>query len=154
MADSDPACQALSFWVPGTPRGGGSKRGFVNPKTGGVIITDAGGEPTKIWRSQIIDAAREAYHGPLLTGPLELTVEYWFIRPKAHHRTGKFSHITRDSAPKYHTQKPDTTKLLRATEDALNKILWRDDSQIVSQYATKAWSIERAGALVKVASLL
>ena len=33
--------QEISFWVPGIPKPAGSKRGFVNRKTGGVIITDA-----------------------------------------------------------------------------------------------------------------
>jgi Holliday junction resolvase RusA-like endonuclease len=44
------------------------------------------------------------------------------------------------SAPTLHTQKPDTTKLIRCTEDALQGVCWHDDCQVVSQQATKVWA--------------
>jgi Holliday junction resolvase RusA-like endonuclease len=35
---------------------------------------------------------------------------------------------------------PDTTKLVRSTEDALKGICWRDDSQVVYQVASKEYA--------------
>jgi Holliday junction resolvase RusA-like endonuclease len=41
----------------------------------------------------------------------------------------------------HHTTKPDTTKLLRATEDALRGIAWADDNQVCEQHAFKLYGM-------------
>jgi Holliday junction resolvase RusA-like endonuclease len=38
------------------------------------------------------------------------------------------------------TVKPDLTKLLRAVEDALTGVVWRDDSQIIHQVVNKEYA--------------
>ena len=35
--------------------------------------------------------------------------------------------------------KPDLTKLVRAAEDSLRGVLWRDDAQVVRQVTEKRW---------------
>jgi len=44
------------------------------------------------------------------------------------------------SAPPYPDKKPDCTKLLRALEDSLTGIIWKDDCQIVEQHVSKVYS--------------
>jgi len=140
----------VSFTVHGTPVAGGSKRGFVNRNTGRVIITDAS-DKARPWKALVRDAAVQAMtchdetpigtHGylPPLEGPLLLEVTFWMPRPKSHFGTGKRAGILKPAAPRFHTVKPDTTKLLRLIEDSLTGVVWRDDSQVATQIAQKVY---------------
>jgi Holliday junction resolvase RusA-like endonuclease len=128
----------VEFKVLGRPQPAGSKKGFKNPKTGRIIIVDDA-KNSRPWKQQVAGTASSHRGHELLTGPLMLDVTFVLQRPKGHYRTGKNSHLLRDSAPEYPTVKPDTTKLLRAVEDALNGIVWRDDAQVVTQIARKVY---------------
>ncbi len=126
----------IAFSVPGIPRPGGSKRAFHHPKTGRIIITDACRE-AKNWRAVVALSAREAYQGPLIQKPLEMWIQFMFPHPQSHYRTGRNRAYLRACAPSVPAMKPDLTKLIRAVEDALTGIIWRDDAQIVRQIAEK-----------------
>lgn len=134
--------------VPGIPKPGGSKRGFVNPKTGRVIITEDC-KQSKDWRAVVAIKAQEAREDGLMSGPLRLSVTFIFPRPKNHFGSGKKAAALRLDAPKYKTSKPDVTKLLRSTEDALTGVVWGDDSQVVEQWATKLYGDE-PGAVITI----
>jgi Holliday junction resolvase RusA-like endonuclease len=73
------------------------------------------------------------------SGPLYLDVTFEISRPKSHYRpNGQL----KGNAPIHCDKKPDCSNYLKGLEDALNGILWRDDSQlsIVSmrkRYASK-----------------
>lgn len=142
----------VEFFVPGIPKPGGSKRGFMNPRNGRVIITEDC-KKSKDWRASVAQVAHEAMAGrPPLTGPLRLTIRFQFPRPKGHFGSGRNSEKLKDSAPDYHTTKPDTSKVVRSTEDAMKSIVWRDDSQVVTQTATKAFDYA-VGAMVRIEEL-
>jgi len=128
----------MEFTVLGTPAPAGSKRGFVNKKTGAVILTDAN-KNAKPWQAEVRNAAWEALpdHWLLMDGPVKLTLRFYRPRPKAHYGTGRNSRVLKDSAPPYPTGRPDALKLARAVEDALTGIIWRDDSQIVVELLEK-----------------
>lgn len=131
----------IAFTVLGRPQPAGSKRAFANPKTGKIIVTDDA-KGSRPWKQQVAGEAIDAWPyvlTNLLEGPLELDVTFVLARPKGHYRTGKFADLVRDSAPPCPIVKPDTTKLLRAVEDALTGILWRDDAQVVEQSARKVY---------------
>lgn len=144
------------IWVPGRPATAGSKRVFVNKKTGRPIVTDDC-KRSKPWRDRVAAFAMQAHQGKPMRGPLELEIHFYMPRPKYHYRTGKYAGQLKDSAPYYHTKKPDATKLLRAAEDALTSVLWEDDSQITKQTVHKtyvpAWATFGAGAEIKVLTL-
>lgn len=134
----DPGPAEVTFFVPGIPKPGGSKRGFVNPKTGRVMVTEDCLR-SKDWRAVVaLKAAEVMGERDPMAGPLSARFVFLFLRPKGHY--GKRG--LRASAPAYPTGRPDTTKLLRSTEDALKAIAWRDDSQIVLQVATKQYAAE------------
>lgn len=131
----------IAFTVLGRAQPAGSKKAFVNRHTGKVIVTEDA-KKSKPWQQQIGDTAlahRHHLEGQLLDGPLDLDVTFVLARPKGHFRTGKNAHLVRDTAPPRPAVKPDTTKLLRAVEDALTGVLWRDDAQVVDQSARKVY---------------
>lgn len=139
---------AALFWVPGLPAPGGSKKAFAHAKTGKIMVVEACAR-SKPWRSVVALCAQSHYSGPPLTGPLSLEITFTFPRPKGHYGTGKRSGVVRSSAPAYPTGRPDCTKVLRSTEDALKGITWVDDSQIVEQTVRKVYG-DKPGALVCV----
>lgn len=136
----------VSFFVPGIPKPGGSKKSFFNKKTGRAIIVDdcAAG---KDWKTAVRFAGMQAMEGKkLMAGPIEISVCFHMPRIKGHFKpNGKL----RASAPEYHTVKPDLTKLMRSTEDALTGVVWRDDSAIVIHKLVKRYG-DKAGAEIEV----
>lgn len=132
----------VSFFVPGIPAPGGSKRGFAfrrkNGTTGVSITEDC--KRSSPWRAVVqhaaATAARETGTALLPGVPLVLGVTFYMPRPKSHF--GK--HGVKATAPAYPATKPDATKLLRPLEDACKGILWVDDAQIVDQHARKFYA--------------
>jgi Holliday junction resolvase RusA-like endonuclease len=124
--------KSITFFVPGIPRPGGSKRGFVIPGTKRVVITEDC-KKSKDWRTSVAWAAKEKITAPM-TGPLEVRFLFTLARPKGHLNSKGF---VKPSAPSYPAVRPDCTKLVRSTEDALKGIAWLDDSQIVNQHVLK-----------------
>lgn len=133
---------AFTVTVYGRPQPAGSKRAFRNPHTGRIAVVDAS-KGSRPWKQEVTGAALEACDGELLLldGPLILDVKFYLARPRGHYRTGKNAHLLRDAAPGYPTTKPDTTKLLRAVEDALTGIVWTDDSRVIYQVASKHYGV-------------
>lgn len=120
---------AVEITVYGIPAPQGSKApygGESNPRT-------------KPWRAAVAAEAAQAMNGrPILPPvPLKVRAEFIFPRPKSHYRTGKNAHVLKDTAPDFHTSKPDADKLARAIGDALTGIVFRDDSQVA------VWRIEK-----------
>ena len=143
----------IEFFVPGVPAPGGSKTGFYIPKLKRVVMTPASMK-TKPWMALVSAYAKEAYSGALLTGAIELSIQFRFCRPKGHYGTGKNAGILKVSAPKHHLTKPDRTKLLRSTEDALKGVVWRDDSQVVTGPTEKVYCDRDPGAQITIEEVL
>jgi len=144
------AALPLSLFIPGIPVPGGSKKAFYIPSLGRSVITDAAGERNRNWRAVVAHAVQQVWRSPPLNVPLLVGFDFTFPRPKCHFRTGKNAWAMKEDAPKHVIKKPDTTKLIRAAEDALTGILWTDDAIIVQQRGSKAWG-ERPGLLLTVA---
>lgn len=143
----------VTFSVVGIPQPSGSKRAFpIKRKDGSIDVAvseDAKG--AKAWRQDVAAAAAGVFGGAVpLDGPLSLSVVFMMPRPKGHF--GKRG--LRPGAPGYPAVRPDATKLLRAVEDALTGILWRDDAQIVGQHIVKRYTVGAPGASVTVAQLV
>lgn len=149
----------VAFRVVGRPQPAGSKRAFiVKRKTGRQGVAVADDNPlAKGWKGEVASAAADAMGGDhteweLLDGPLGLHVIFRVKRPRSHFRTGRNAGEVRQAAPAYPTVKPDSTKLLRAVEDALTGVVWRDDAQVVEQVVYKHYG-EPEGASVVVWTL-
>ena len=94
----------------------------------------------KPWRRQVAAAYVDHDFGDVLIGPLALTVDFYLPRPKAHYGTGRNAGALKPSAPAEHLTMPDLDKLTRAVGDALTRLAWRDDSQIVAWHAYKHYA--------------
>lgn len=140
----------IAFRIIGRAVPAGSKRAIpvCNRRTGeplrgpgGRIVTRAVHANLKLpeWLREVARAAREAYDGPLLHGPLKLQVTVFRARPKSHYGTGRNAHRVRDGAPPAPDTRPDLTKLVRGIEDGLTGIIWRDDGQVCELVAAKRW---------------
>lgn len=145
----------LSFFVPGTPRPKGSKRGFpIRRKDGthGVAMVESSGDNLTTWMRLVRAAAEESYYFPPTIGPVELTVEYWFARPKSHYGTGRNVGVLKASAPAKHITVPDRDKLDRAIGDALEGVIWVNDRQVYRGDSQKCYCKRdgRPGAYVLV----
>lgn len=149
----------IEFFVPGIPAPGGSKKAFQSKKTGRIFVTDDA-KGNRAWKNTVRDWAGVGYRGEPLAVPLFLDVLFVVPRPKGHYGTGKHAGRVKHTAPRHPAVKPDVTKLLRSTEDALTGLLWIDDALIVEQYVKKCYAdqpgtprIEQPGALIRVAPL-
>lgn len=125
--------QVITFDVIGLPAPQGSKKGFVNPRTNNVIITDAGGKGLKSWRSAVSSAAHKVAeeHG-CIEGALQLIVLFRFPMPVSRTKTERLAGCI------WRTTTPDSSKVLRSLEDGLvDAGLIADDRYIVEHLIRK-----------------
>lgn len=118
--------EPIELEVYGIPGPQGSKRHVGK----GIMIESS--DKVKPWREAIKWAylARFATwtNRPKITGPVILEVTFCFIKP----RTVK---------TRYPQAKPDLSKLVRSTEDALTDIgAWEDDARVVATMSRKLWA--------------
>lgn len=136
---------SISFVVLGKPATAGNKRPITfrraDGSVGARVIEGRTKEATahaQTWRSDVRDAARAVYSGQPLEGPLRLELVFVIPRPAGHYRkSGELSRV--GLAMPYPTTRPDSSKRLRAFEDALSTVIWQDDSQIVQHVVSKVY---------------
>lgn len=90
-----------------------------------------GSHPVNAYKAAIKVAAT-AHGDGLFEGPLRVEMDFVFPRPKS--KIWKTKAMPRER----HTAKPDADNLFKSTADALNRVLWRDDSQI-AETLIKKW---------------
>ena len=130
---------SLKITVYGSPAPAGSKRAVpLGGKKGGRwVVTDAN-KRSKPWQKDVKQVAGEAMNGrPLMEGPLSVVFRFYRARPKGHRNKSGLSAEGRRNP--YPTGRPDVLKLARGIEDALTKVVWRDDAQIVDEMLSKDW---------------
>jgi len=129
----------LGFTVFGVPVPQGSKRGFINRKSGRVQLVEANLK-TIPWRGMVSIAARAAWaiKRHVICDPVRVTAVFYFPYRK--------SDLKKDGTPKrdgvvYKCSKPDLDKLLRAIFDGITDAgAWRDDSLVAEVAAKKTYS--------------
>ena len=130
---------SLNITIYGAPAPQGSKK-FVGVKAGRGIMIESS-KAVKPWREAVksaaIDAMRQA-GAVCLVGAVSVEMIFTLPKPK--------------SAPKrsrsWPDRKPDLSKLVRSTEDALTDIgAWEDDARIVSCLSRKVFPGEDPDAL-------
>ena len=130
----------IEIVVYGTPGPQGSKRFVGHAKSGRGIMVESSAK-VKPWREAVKWAAcgLRSPEGMLhMSGPV--AVEMIFTLPKP-----KSAPKTRRTWP---DRKPDLSKLVRSTEDALTYAgVWEDDARVVQLVAGKRYPGEGEGAL-------
>lgn len=157
----------IKLFIPGVPKPGGSKTSQVVRKKGGAIVMVPNGKGgtrplittrddakgNAAWKDSVKFFAREQYRADPIRGvPLLLIVTFVMPRIGGHYGSGKNAGKLKPNAPMFHTVKPDLTKLMRSTEDALTGVLWGDDTQVAMQVSRKVYGAQ-PGAHVEVREL-
>lgn len=130
--------QAISFRVDGTPAPKGSKKFLLRRGNGQPIIIDGNSKAVKSWSADVAGAARTAMaQMPMFSGrALQVVIVFRLVRPAGHF--GKAG--LKRSAPAFPQVKPDLDKLLRATMDPLEGVVYDGDSRIVAFDARKVYA--------------
>lgn len=127
--------RSISIEVVGLPAAQGSKRHVGN----GIMVESS--KAVKPWRQDVVAAARQVIDAAgheTFRGPVTVSAQFWFPRPKHHFGTGKNASVLKASAPDVVAKKPDLDKVLRSTFDALVTAgVIGDDSLVVEVMATK-----------------
>ena len=144
--------EPIRFSVPGLPIAQPRQRHRVIQSAGRAFATNytPAKAPVNVWKAMIALAARQAYRGPLLTGPVGLTVILKFPVPvsakRAKHRDVENGVVV------YHVGRPDAENCIKALQDALTNVVWADDSQVAVGHWQKIYSIE-SGVEVEIRTL-
>lgn len=144
----------IEFTAYGEAKPAGSKRAFAFKRrdgSTGTSVVDAC-KKSAPWKHYVAAAAREAYDGPLLTGALTVSFHFYFPRPASHMGSGRNAGKIKASAPSFITKAPDVLKLSRGVEDAMQSVVYKNDSQIVQEHLFKSWG-EPARVEIKIATL-
>ena len=132
--------RTISFFVRGEPKAQPRPKAFAR-KFGSkwsARVYDPG--TAENWKSQIAMAAKELFPATPTEDPICLELDFKLPRPKSHHNSK--GHL-KESAPVYHTNKPDADNLEKAVMDALTQLgAWRDDSQVCIKRTTKRYVSE------------
>jgi Holliday junction resolvase RusA-like endonuclease len=135
--------EPVSFFVPGLPISQGSKRHVG----GGRMIESS--RKLAPWRALVSQVAATAMEERLpFNEPLWMAASFSFWRPQAHYRSGEFSEQLKPSAPEAPMTYPDIEKLVRAINDAIEGIVFRNDSMIARLYSEKTYGAQLGAAIV------
>lgn len=137
--------RALEFTVYGTAVPKGSTRAFV-PKGWTRPIITSDNKSLRAWEQvvrgelqRVMAVADRELVMALFEAPIALSFVFYLPRPK--------------SAPRRVTHpvtKPDLSKLIRATEDALSTVAFRDDARVVSITARKVFAQHAAKVEIRI----
>ncbi len=141
----------ITFRVLGVPAPQGSKT--VVSHGGKAHAIEGGSQMGRVrlrsWRTAVAEVARDTVESEQLPapldGPLELTIRFRMPMPAS--RPKRLRLVGRG----WHSTKPDGSKLLRSTEDALTDAgLIRDDARICRFIVEKIEVIGWTGAMISV----
>lgn len=104
------------------------------------------------WRDTV-KRGLNRHAGKNIDGAFAVKLSFFLPRPRSHFRSGKFSHLLKESAPEYHTKAPDCDNLAKLVLDVMTKIAYfKDDSQVALLYVTKAYASDLDDEGVKIES--
>lgn len=123
--------KVIDFSIPGKPRGKARPR-VVN----GHAYTP---ESTAAYETQVRLAFKQAVKGQwnYYHSPLHIHITAFYKIPE---RTSKEKRMHMRSGEIKPTIKPDIDNIIKIVMDALNKLAYHDDSQVVELHAEKAYS--------------
>ena len=97
-------------------------------------------DPSKKGKNTFASILHDEAPKELLDCPMLLELNFFMPRPKSHYKTVKLGTFLKDSAPEWHTGRPDIDNLIKFVQDALNGVYYRDDATICQVIARKLYS--------------
>lgn len=139
----------IDLFVEGNPKPQSRPRVSVRAGRGFAYNADSG--DMVAWK-QALDSALAEIPERGLDGPMHVELVFRLPRPKAHYRTGKFSHLLKDSAPGDEGSRCDVDNLSKVILDKITRSgYWVDDSSVVFLSVRKRWAYcESAGCEIRV----
>lgn len=128
--------EVIKMVILGDPQAQKRHRHFHNKKAGRIQNYD----PSSGDKADFLSIIQSSAPEKPLEGPLRMSVDFFFARPKSHYRTGKNSSELKPSAPMWHTSKPDRDNLDKFCMDAMKGIFFRDDAQVCLGRIRKMYS--------------
>lgn len=138
--------EPLLISISGAPRGQGRPRTVVRGGFATIYKADPDRKYEKVIR---IEATKFMAGRKPLEGPLSVSLRFRMPIPKS---ATKAAHASMAAGETPCTSKPDVSNLAKAIEDALNAVVYLDDSQIVRLFTTKVYA-EKPGIDIRVESL-
>lgn len=120
--------EPVRFVAYGVPMAKGSAKSFIPKGWTRPIITSTN-KGLKAWEHVVSAAAQTQASGILFGGPLKVSLDFYLPRPKS-----------MPARIRLHAKRPDLDKIIRGSLDALNNVLWKDDSQVVILRAVKRYT--------------
>lgn len=163
LREAGEVVRSISFTVLGIPAPKGSARAMirggraVNVPSGSNVNRDALQNWNNAVRSAAVEAVKRARRADLVSGvqfgevAIRLEIEFRMRR-----RKGDFKKdgVLKADVPKFHIVKPDLSKLIRSTEDAMIGIVFLDDSQIAELLVRKVYAAPGSeGAWLRITEL-
>ena len=105
-------------------------------KIGGFVRTYTP-KKTQDFETEVREAAKQAMTREPLEGPLAVYLYFRLPIPQSYSKKRSAACLTGSERP---TKKPDLDNLAKSVLDALNGVIYLDDSQIVSLHMTKVYS--------------
>lgn len=130
----------IEFTVPGEPVGKGRPRfsSRKDKKTGQTFTHTYTPEKTASYENLVAWAGQQAMKGQvLMTGPVAVHMMMWSSVPKSKPEKWKVRARAGIERP---VTKPDCDNTIKGVMDALNKIVWVDDSQVVELHTFKFYA--------------
>jgi Holliday junction resolvase RusA-like endonuclease len=134
-----------AFMVPGEPKGKARHRsaplmrqGRPVLKNGRPIVIQHSDAKTVMYENLVAHLAQEAMNGrPPLEGPLLMEIAIHLSIPQSWSNKKKLAAVNGNVMP---TTKPDYSNVVKAIEDGMNHIVFRDDSQICEARVSKRYA--------------
>lgn len=129
----------LHFSVEGDPVGKGRARSVTRrSKIRGSYIAHVTPEKTRTYEAKVKTAAIEAMQGrEIMGGPLFMSLCIYMPVPTSWSKKKRDAALIGEVMP---ITKPDASNVLKAVEDAMNGVVYIDDSQITDLHVRKRYS--------------
>lgn len=129
--------KTISFTVAGTPVTQGSKNAYIVGNR--AIVVNVNHKKLTAWRAIIALTAKNMGVEMIEKGRgVSMAITFYLSRPRYHYR--KNGKLNPAYANAHFAKAPDLSKLVRAAEDALTRVAYYDDSQIVRMTCEKKYS--------------
>jgi hypothetical protein len=145
----------LNFSARGLPKGQPRARAFARKMGANYVARMYDGGTADDWKESVWCGLRDEINKTgweFTDQPLHVALVFLMPRPKSHFG----SKGLKESAPRYHTAKPDIDNLCKLVFDVITRseVIWRDDSQIIACIAEKRYAApnEHSGCVVTIST--
>ena len=141
----------IEFTAFGKAEPRGSKSAVKSPHMKFAVVVDAN-KNSGPWMEHVRHVAGNYHRGDLLTGPIRLTVTFYFAYLASHYGTGRNAGVLKRNAPVRVSggRTGDIDKLVRGVQDALTGSIYRDDKQVCDLHACKYYTMEAERTVIRV----